>query len=68
MRNENYYNVSKDDIGGVSGDVVFYSEPVLLLGGEFGAGLIHDLVGTRLNVFTGLILASAATVAMPFGH
>ena len=40
---------------------------VNLLGGEFIAGMVHDIVGTRLNIFVGLLLICAASVAMPFG-
>ena len=67
MRNENYYNVSKDEIGHVLGDVVFYSQIGIICGGEFLAGFLHDIIGPRLNIFIGLLLVSVGTAGIPFG-
>ena len=67
MRNNRYYDVSKDDIGRVSGDVVFYSEIGLLCGAEFVAGFLHDIIGPRVNIFMWFLIVSAGTAAIPFG-
>ena len=43
LRNERYYDVPKDVIGRVSGDIILYSEIVNLVCGDIFAGLLHDL-------------------------
>ena len=67
LRNERYYDVPKDVIGRVSGDIILYSEIVNLMFGDFFAGLLHDLFRPRINICVGLLVVAASTAAMPFG-
>ena len=67
LRNESYYNISKDEIGSVTGDIILYSELTSLFLGDLLSGLLHDIFRTRVNILIGLLLSAAATAAMPFG-
>lgn len=64
LRDPNYYNVAKDDVGTVLGQVGFYAE-LLIIALEMFVGPIFDLFGRKKVIVLGQIVSGFALFAFP---
>lgn len=60
-----YFNVSDTNIATVSGDLVFYTTIVSLFF-YFTVGYLQDLIGRKITIGGGGLIASASLIAMPY--
>ncbi len=67
VKSEDYYNVPKEEAGSILGDLGFYAELSVLVF-DILLGTIMDIFGRKIPTISGFVIASAALIAIPFGH
>jgi MFS family permease len=60
-----YFNISPDRLGEVSGLLIFVSMPIAIIG-TFFIGYIYDIVGRRLTLFLSFFIGSILTALVPW--
>ena len=65
LRNEDYFNVDKDDIGRVSSLLILCSYPIGAVGTIF-AGYIYDIVGRRFTLSVAFLCSASLLIAVPY--
>jgi MFS family permease len=65
LADPDYFNISPDRLGEVSGLLIFVSMPIAIIG-TFFIGYIYDIVGRRLTLFLSFFIGSILTALVPW--
>lgn len=66
LEDPNYYNVPKDKVGRMMGNIGFVTQVCVILG-DLSLGTIMDVFGRKMPTCIGIIIASTALIAIPYG-
>ena len=65
LRNEDYFDVSEDKLGGISSTLVMVGFPGAMLG-TFAAGYLFDIVGRRFTLFVSFLMGACLLFTIPY--